>query len=171
MRMRESPERSSPLCCARLLVCPIWTWPSSSRRSMLTALVSSPSVSGLFLKEVQRKAKFSVFCFSSSCTCLFSFQVNFKPLPRPTRNTPSSSPHTWSFRDIKRSRRRCRAIWNWPVRAVQGINRKKAPLTKKTTEYQDDRELSLRETEHWNHCTEKEKQKKKVSSALQRLFF
>lgn len=103
---------------------------------------------------------FQPFAFSSgvsSCSCLFLVQVNFKPLPPPTRNTPSSSPRTWSFRDIKRSRRRRRAIWNWPVGAVRGINRKTAPLTKKTTEREDDRELSHRETEHWNHCTEREK--------------
>ncbi len=70
-------------------------------------------------------------------------QVNFKPLPQPTRSTPSSSPPTWSFRDTKQSRRRRQVICNWPVRPVQGKNRKTAPLTKKMTETEDDRILSF----------------------------
>lgn len=69
-------------------------------------------------------------------------QLNFRASPRPIRNTPSSSLPIWSSRDTKQSRRRVQVICNCPVRSIQS-NRRTAPLTKKTTETEDDRGLSL----------------------------
>ena len=85
---------------------------------------------------------------------LFSviLQVNFNPSPQTTRSTPSSSPPTWSSRDIKRSSRRHQATWNSPVSPAQGNNRRRAPRTRKTTETDEERKHNLRHSElYWLH--------------------
>lgn len=86
--------------------------------------------------------------------CLFVAKMNFKPLPQHTQSMPSSSQHTWSFRDTKQSRRPVQVISSCLVKPDQRKTRKTAaPLTKRMTE----KSLPLQwETDLWIYCTEKE---------------
>lgn len=67
--------------------------------------LSSPLPPGMPLATLDINSYFFLFL-------LVFLKMNFMLLPRVILSMPNSSRLTWSFRDTKRFKRRCREIWN-----------------------------------------------------------